>query len=145
MDAEQRQAIVDDTHLRLIPVLYWLSGGLLGLYALFIGAYFALIGGMFFTVPFGPGESPSTEVGWLWIAMTVFTLVIVGGLAVLKIMAGFWVRDRTHRVGTMVAAALSCLEIPYGTAIGVFTLVVLARPSVAALYEGIAAPSAQES
>jgi hypothetical protein len=30
----------------------------------------------------------------------------------------------------MVIAALGCLEIPYGTALGILTLMVLGRPSV---------------
>jgi hypothetical protein len=31
-------------------------------------------------------------------------------------------------------AAISCLEMPYGTALGVFTLMVLSRPSVQRLF-----------
>jgi hypothetical protein len=30
----------------------------------------------------------------------------------------------------MITAGLSCLEMPYGTALGVMTFVVLSRPSV---------------
>jgi len=52
----------------------------------------------------------------------------------LKILAGFWLLRRKNRIATVVAAALSCIEFPYGTLVGVLTFIVLARPSVAALY-----------
>ena len=41
-----------------------------------------------------------------------------------------------------ITAGLSCLEIPYGTVLGALTFVVLARPSVAALFRGAPDPGA---
>jgi hypothetical protein len=35
----------------------------------------------------------------------------------------------------MVIAIITCLSVPLGTALGVFTLIVLARPSVKQLFE----------
>jgi hypothetical protein len=34
-----------------------------------------------------------------------------------------------------VTAAISCLEVPYGTLLGVLTFMVMARPSVRALFD----------
>jgi hypothetical protein len=50
--------------------------------------------------------------------------------AVLKLRAGFCGKARKSRTLCLVAAAISCLEIPYGTLLGVFTLIVLDRASV---------------
>lgn len=35
----------------------------------------------------------------------------------------------------MVVAGVSCLSIPLGTALGVFTFIVLSRPSIVRLFE----------
>jgi len=36
----------------------------------------------------------------------------------------------------MIVAGLGCLAVPYGTLLGVFTFVVLGRPSVVRLFDG---------
>jgi hypothetical protein len=45
LDFEQhRQSIIDEEDLRLLPILYWVSGGLAALYGAFVLAYFIFIG-----------------------------------------------------------------------------------------------------
>jgi hypothetical protein len=51
-------------------------------------------------------------------------------------------RKRRHRTLSFVMACLTCINIPLGTALGVFTLVVLSRPSVKALYDQVAMQAA---
>jgi hypothetical protein len=45
----------------------------------------------------------------------------------------------------LVIAGLLCIFIPFGTVLGVFTIVVLVRPSVKALFEQQAAVAATSS
>ena len=130
----ERQAIVDDEHLRLLPLLYWVSAGFWGFYSIFIVAYFALIGTAFIAIPGEDGPPPAF--GWVFIAMAFFSLLLLIAFTTFKVLAGLWMKRRQHRVATMVVAAVTCLEIPYGTLTGVLTFLVLARPSVRALYEG---------
>jgi len=40
----------------------------------------------------------------------------------------------------MVIAGLSCLNMPLGTVLGIFTLIVLSRESVKVLFKGEATP-----
>jgi len=141
IEHSERQAIVDEEHLRLLPIFYWVSGGFWALCGLFIAAYFVFIGVMFSALPFEEAGAPPTEFGWVFIGMGGFALVLVAVFSALKILAGFWMLKRKNRVATMVAAAVSCLEFPYGTLVGVLTFIVLARPSVAALYESAKASS----
>lgn len=54
--------------------------------------------------------------------------------AVLVAVAGRKLAKRRGRTFCMVIAALCCLMVPFGTILGVFTLVVLSRPSVQALF-----------
>ncbi len=57
------------------------------------------------------------------------------GLAILKFMAAGCLRRRRSRAFCMIVGGLSCVGIPFGTVLGVFTLVVLSRPSVTRLFD----------
>ncbi len=61
-------------------------------------------------------------------------VVLFAGL-VLNVLSGLFLWQRRHRVYSIVTAGLDCLQIPFGTALGVFTLLVLSRDSVRQLYE----------
>lgn len=135
MQQWERQAVIDQEQLRLLPIFYWVSGGFWAFYGLFMSVYFIFFGAMFAVVPFEEAGAPPQGFGWLFIGMGLFALVFMAAATALKILAGFWIVKRKNRVATMVAAALSCLEFPYGTLAGVLTLIVLSRPSVVALYE----------
>ncbi|MDZ4179906.1 MAG: hypothetical protein U1E29_11865 [Coriobacteriia bacterium] len=136
LDQSERQAIVDQEHLKLLPLYYWVSGGFLGAYALFMLAYFIFIGVMFTSLSFEDAASaPPPAFGWMFIGMGVAGFLFVAAFVAVKVLAGFWIAKRKNRVGVMIAAGLSCLEFPYGTLVGVLTFIVLARPSVTALFE----------
>ena len=63
-------------------------------------------------------------------------LIVMAGL---KLAAAFCIKKRKSRVFCMVVAAIECLEIPYGTLIGVCTFIVLDRDSVIRLFDANAA------
>ena len=56
---------------------------------------------------------------------------------VLNALSAMFLRQRTHRIFSVVIAALDCLQIPFGTVLGVFTIIVLLRESVRELYAGV--------
>jgi hypothetical protein len=51
-----------------------------------------------------------------------------------NILSGVFLRQRKHRMFSLVVAGLDCLQIPFGTALGVFTFIVLLRESVRQSY-----------
>jgi hypothetical protein len=130
----QRQAIIDEEDLRLIPILYWVSAGFLAFYGVFVTGYLAVIGAVFAGIASTDSSAPPAWLGWVFIGVAIAVFSIFAALVTAKILAGLWIRRRQHRVATMVVAGITCLEVPYGTLAGVFTFVVLARPSVQALY-----------
>jgi hypothetical protein len=130
----ERQAILDEEHVRLLAIGYWVWGGFMALYALLLVGYFGLLGSIFMTVPRNRVGALPASIGWVFLGVGAAVLVIVGILAALEIAAGFWIRNRRHRAATLVVAALLCPSIPFGTLLGVSTFVVLTRPSVKALY-----------
>ena len=52
----------------------------------------------------------------------------------LLIYSGRCLARRRQRMFSMIVAGISCLQFPFGTALGIFTLIVLQRPTVQALY-----------
>jgi len=107
---------------------------LFSLYGLIYVAY----GVFFLAMPdsFGATSAdPFPEfIGWMMFAIGAAFIIGFGVFATLKILAGFWIKRRTHHTACLVIAGLSCLRFPFGTVVGVFTFIVLARPSVSALF-----------
>lgn len=128
----ERQTIVDEERLKMLSIAYWVWGGLVAVYALLMTAYFALVGSLFSSID-GEGAPPRDLLGVLF-GVALFVLLLVGTLSVFQILTGFWIRKRRHRVASMVVAGFTCLSIPMGTLLGVFSFVVLSRASVCALY-----------
>lgn len=87
----------------------------------------------------GQSTPPPAAAGWVVAGVGGCGMLIILGLAGLFAYAGYCLQNLRHRTFCIVMAAITCLSIPIGTILGVFTLVVLLRPSAAALFEQIAA------
>ncbi len=68
---------------------------------------------------------------WATAGMTAFFGVLH---ALLTAWSGWCVRQRKWRTFSLIVALMNLLAIPFGTILGIFTLVVLARPETRALY-----------
>ena len=141
-----RQRILDEEHLRLLRICYFIMGGTASFGLLFGGLY--LVMGLFFAASFGSmpntgsANAPPPFIGWLFAAIGGFIVVLAGGGATLCLLTGRALGRRQSRTLCFVTAGLCCLQIPFGTALGIFTFIVLGRPSVQALFltPGLAAP-----
>ena len=143
-----RQALIDTEHLKLLSLGYMIAGGVSALFSL-IGLFYAfmglVVGATIAHVPASGNNGPPTAfIGWIFgaIGLGIFFLLVV--FAVLKFRAAVCLRNRTSRVFCMVVAAISCLEFPYGTALGVLTFIVLGRDSVIRTFRrpGVSSPVA---
>ena len=133
-----RQTIVDEEHLRMLTLGYYVSAGMCLLFSLFGGLYMVL--GLMFTFAFRnlpaqpPNSAPPPEVGWFFFALGAFIFGAMVTLAILKFLTARRLKARASRTFCLVLAGISCLEVPYGTTLGVLTFVVLTRDSVKALF-----------
>jgi hypothetical protein len=59
--------------------------------------------------------------------------LIIGGI--LNLLSALFLKDRKNRFYSLIIAGLNCLQVPFGTALGVFTILVLTRDSVRRMYE----------
>lgn len=120
----------DEQYLKLLSIFHYVVGGLAGFFACFPLIHFCF--GVAMLV--GAIEGAPAFVGLLVVFLA--TLVILGGwaLGVCLIIAGRKLAKRKNYMFCLVMAAISCVFMPFGTALGVFTIIVLMRPSVKELF-----------
>lgn len=61
--------------------------------------------------------------------------VIICAFAIANFMSARFIKNRKNKTFSFVVAALNCIQMPFGTVLGVFTIIVLMRPSVKSGYE----------
>ncbi len=84
--------------------------------------------------PTGNPTAPPAFFGWFFVVAGTFALLAAEVTAALTLYAGRCLAKREKKSWIQVAAALNCLSIPIGTVLGVFTFIVLSRPTVALLF-----------
>jgi len=127
----------DEEQLRLLSIFHYVVGGIAGLFACF--PIIHLVVGVFLLYaarqPAGRGETPPPEImGWIFIAIASIIILLGWAFAICVIVAGRYLARRTHYNFCLVMAAIECIFMPFGTALGVFTLITLTRDSVKRLF-----------
>ena len=131
----------DQEHLDLLKLSYYILAGTTGFFSLFALIYIGLgaliASGVMSPMPGNPSDPRLMGLIFLFIGLAVLLVGLT--ITFLTYWAGRCLRDRRHRTFCIFIACLCCLHLPFGTAIGVCTFIVLGRPSVRALFEGPAA------
>ena len=129
----------DAEHLRLLLIFHYVlagMGALMSLIPVFHLAFgIAMVTGMFPSPPSGSGSATDNFMGWFFIGIGAAVIVIGETMALLTFLAGRFIRRRRHRTFILVVSAINCLNVPLGTVLGVFTIIVLSRQSVKAEFE----------
>lgn len=137
MDDSARQQILDEEHLRLLRIGYFVMGGTAGLGVLF-GVIYVLMGLLFTTMlaaaPQHSGEPPPVFMGWIFIAVGGFVLLFATAYMVFAFLTAKALRLRRSRTLCLVTAAITSLHLPFGTVLGIMTFSVLDRPSVRGMF-----------
>ena len=129
--------MTSNEQLRLLSIFHYVVAGLAGLFSLLpllyvgMGAYFLL--GTFPSAGRDQGPPPAF-MGW--ILMGLGSVMCLVGLAyvALMIVAGRSLARRRRYVLCLVAAAFSCMFMPFGTVLGVFTILVLVKAEVQQMF-----------
>jgi hypothetical protein len=126
----------DEDHLRLLSIFHYVVGGLAVLFALFPVIYLVLGLIMVFAPDkfTGQGGPPPAFIGWFFVAFAALFILLGWVFAVLVLLSGrFLGRRKRHRY-CLVMAGVECLFMPFGTVLGVLTIIVLTRESVKQLF-----------
>jgi hypothetical protein len=132
----------DLQYLKLLSIFHYVVGGLAALFS-FIPAIYVVIGILAVCIPGsfeGQGEAMPLFIGWIFIIMGAVLMVVGWAFSACIFIAGRSLARRVHYMFCIVMAAIECIFMPFGTVLGVFTIVVLARPSVKEMFELNAVP-----
>ncbi len=121
-------------HLRLLSIFHYVGAAMAGLFGCFPLLHLALGVMMLAGVFDGGGDAPPRLLGLFFVIVALVFIATAWGLAILLIMNGRFLARRRHHTFCLVVAALACLFVPPGTVLGVFTIVVLMRPSVQQMF-----------
>ena len=132
------RAIIDSEHLRLLAIFHFVAAGLAFVGVSFSSLYFVMFQAflsnpeMWAQSQQGPPPAAMMAV-FRWFISIFVIWFLIGAIG--NLLSGLYLRARRHRTYSIAIAAINCLHIPIGTALGVFTLIVLTRGSVQKLYQ----------
>lgn len=121
----------DEEHLKLLSIFHYVVGGIASLFAC-IPIFHFFIGIMILTDASSGG--PSVPFGLMFIMMALIGMTLGWTLAICLIISGRRLARRKCYKFCFAIACVSCAFMPYGTVLGVFTIIVLMRPSVKELF-----------
>lgn len=125
-------------HLSTLSILHYVYGAIICLVGLsMLGLVFV---GLWLNSPWMQEQmvdGPQPFVGTILSGLGLVLLVVVETLGILNLVSARMIDRRKSRTFSQVVAALNCLSIPFGLALGIFTFVALADPEVSREY-GIA-------
>lgn len=135
-------APADDEHLRILGLFHYVLAGLSAV-AGCGGIVSIVVAAVVIAVPKamaeqgaeGPPPEVFSIIGWLWAIIGACSMTAMWAAAVVLFLVAQSLVAHRRRTLCLIVAALECIHVPMGTILGIFTLVVLTRPSVKALFE----------
>lgn len=126
----------DEEHLNLLSLFHYIFAAICALFACVPFIHVAI--GIIFIIAGAEGgkHAPSVVVGVVFVLIGGFIILLGWTFALCLFLSGRYLKRRRGYVFSFVIACFSCISFPYGTVLGVFTIIVLMRPSVKELYGG---------
>ena len=135
----------DENNLDLLSIFHYILGGITALFSCLPIIHLSL-GVAMLRGAFGGKNPPPQVLGWIFVILGG-TFVLCGwALAVAIIIVGSRLKRKRSRTYCIVVAALECMMMPFGTVLGVFTIIILMKESVKEIFaannrlEGIGDP-----
>ena len=125
-------------HLRLLAIFHYVVAGLAALFSFFPLLY-TTIGAIFLFAarhgtPKQGEELPPEFLGWIFLVVGSLLFLLGIAMAICILIAGRCLSRCRHYTFALVMACIECLFVPFGTILGVFTIIALSRESVKTLF-----------
>ena len=131
------QQIIDAEHLKILSIFHFVLAGFAALGLLFILAHYAIFSA-FLSDPKVWENQKQGPMPVDFFAIFKWFYLVVGiwmvGTGILNLLSGLFIRSRKHRTFSLFVSGINCLHFPFGTVLGVFTIIVLVRDSVRERY-----------
>lgn len=116
----------------MLAVFHYIVGGFTALFSclpfVHVAIGVAMISGTFANASESSGPPPM--IGWFFIIMGSVFILIGWSIAICMIVAGNKLKAHKSRIFCMVVAAIECMFMPFGTILGVLTLIALSKDSI---------------
>lgn len=123
-------------YLRLLSIFYYIVGGLAAFFASFPLIHVVLGFGMLFAGTGSPDGPPVNVIAGIFLIGVGLTFILLGWtFVVLMIITGRNLKAFRKHTFCVVMAGVSCIFIPFGTVLGVLSLILLTRESVKKLFD----------
>jgi hypothetical protein len=127
----------DARHLDLLAVFHYVVGGVMAFFScmpfMHVIMGLMMISGAFFEHTNGSAP-PDAFIGWIFLIMGSVFILFGWALSICIILAGRKLKQRKSRMYCMVVAGIECMFMPFGTVLGVFTLIALNKDSIRQSY-----------
>lgn len=123
----------DEQHLDLLAIFHYIVGGMTALFSsmflIHVGMGIAMLNGAL------DGKDPPPKL-FAWVFIVIGSVCVVAGwtLAGFIIAAGRRLKRRASHMFCLAVAGLECFLMPFGTVLGVFTLIILQKEPVKQLF-----------
>jgi len=129
----------DSEHLKLLAIFHYVVAGLMALFACIPFIHFFM--GLALATGTFPDTDPEAQPIGIFIMVFAGLFILAGWtLAVLIAYAGRSLQARRRYTYCLVMAGVECIFMPFGTVLGVFTIIVLMRDSVKEMFGRPVAP-----
>jgi hypothetical protein len=131
----------DEAQLRLLSLLHKIYGALIVLLVLATVPFMLTLTSSSNAL-YGNIEKADHSAGFGFDGLAFMFWLTLGSLAlglaigILNVLAGFAFKHRRNRILIIITDAINLLNVPLGLALGLFGLIVISRPTVAALFSG---------
>ena len=130
----------DEQYLRLLSIFHYVVGGLTALVACIPIFHFTIGIGMIIASFAEPRETGLMVLPGLLFTLIAGGIMLFGWTFALGIaLTGYFLSARRNYMFCLVMAGVETIFTPFGTVLGVFTIILLMRPSVKMLFRRIAA------
>ncbi|MBK9926574.1 MAG: hypothetical protein IPP66_14965 [Anaerolineales bacterium] len=129
----------DLDQIKILAIFHYIVAGFAGLFACF-PIFHLMIGISMLTGDFFSEARPTDMPFPVSVFGLMFTLIPAAiiffgwAFAICLAVSGYFLSKHQRWLFCMVMAGVSCIFTPFGTVLGVFTIIILMRPSVKALF-----------
>jgi hypothetical protein len=136
--AGERQHTEDADHIKLLSIFHFVVAGLALVGICFLLVHYLVMNTVFSNPALWKSSKNMTPPPKEFFAIFIWLYFFLGAMlvtaAILNVLSGIFLLQRKHRVFSLVVGGLNCLHIPFGTILGIFTIMVLSRSSVREAY-----------
>src|SRR6266566_5046794 len=134
----QNQRKRDQEHLKLVAIFHFVVAGLALAGTGFLFVHYFIMHTAFSNPEMWKSQQGATPPPKEFFEAFIWMYIFFGAVAVLafvlNLVSAIFLLQKRHRIFSIIVGGLNCLQIPFGTALGVFTIIVLSRDSVREVY-----------